>query len=91
MCAHERSGTPPAWAQPSPHAPPAPTCYPPAPNHTPLQDQVCHLTALGIPAACMCGAMDKEARAQVYRALKKPDDCKVGLRGGGGGMLLWCG
>ena len=51
-----------------------------------IQDQVHHLTVLGVSAACVGGAMDWEAQARVYSSLQDPDGCKVGGWGVGGWM-----
>jgi superfamily II DNA helicase RecQ len=42
-----------------------------------IQDQVHHLTVLGIPAACMGSSADWEAQARVYNSLYEADGCKA--------------
>ena len=45
-----------------------------------IQDQVHHLTVLGIPAACMGSSADWEAQARVYNSLYEADGCKASCR-----------
>ena len=42
-----------------------------------IQDQVHHLTVLGIPAACMGSSADWDAQARVYNSLYEADGCKA--------------
>jgi hypothetical protein len=42
-----------------------------------IQDQVHHLTVLGINAACVGGSVDWEEQRRVYASLMEADGCKV--------------
>lgn len=50
------------------------------PHPSGMQDQVHHLTVLGINAACVGGSMDWQQQAQVYSSLHEADGCKASKR-----------